>query len=111
MVLTVGRLERYKNVDRIIDAFRGLPVPATLVVVGDGPDRGRLEQRAEATDRAGRCVRREGPGRELDELFAPASVVSSASDHEAFGLTLAEGLVSGARVVTPLSRPTPKLPG
>ena len=35
----------------------------------------------------------------LDELFAQADVVTSASDHEAFGLTLAEGLASGARVV------------
>jgi glycosyltransferase involved in cell wall biosynthesis len=35
----------------------------------------------------------------LDRLLARASVVTSASDHEAFGLTLAEGLASGARVV------------
>jgi glycosyltransferase involved in cell wall biosynthesis len=70
IVLTVGRLERYKNVDLIIDAFRALPTSATLVVVG---------------------VR--------DSLFAQAGVVTSASDHEAFGLSLAEGLASGARVV------------
>jgi glycosyltransferase involved in cell wall biosynthesis len=100
IVLTVGRLERYKNIDLIIDAFRALPSSATLVVVGDGPDRARLEQRAESS----------GPGwpvlftgrisdPTLDELFARANVVTSASDHEAFGLTLAEGLASGARVV------------
>ena len=35
----------------------------------------------------------------LDSLFAQADVVTSASDHEAFGLSLAEGLASGARVV------------
>jgi glycosyltransferase involved in cell wall biosynthesis len=100
VVLTVGRLERYKNVDLIIDACRGLPVPATLVVVGDGPDRRRLEQRAEA-DGPGRPVVFTGtiPDARLDRLFAQAYVVSSASDHESFGLTLAEGLVSGARVV------------
>jgi glycosyltransferase involved in cell wall biosynthesis len=50
VVLTVGRLERYKNVDRIIDAFRALPYQATLVVVGDGPDRARLERHAQATE-------------------------------------------------------------
>ena len=37
VVLTVGRLERYKNVDLIIDAFRALPYSAILFVVGDGP--------------------------------------------------------------------------
>ena len=100
VVLTVGRLERYKNVDRIIDAFRALPFRATLVVVGEGPDRARLERHAKATEPgwpvhfAGRI-----PDSALDQLFVTAKVVTSASDHEAFGLTLAEGLVSGARVV------------
>jgi glycosyltransferase involved in cell wall biosynthesis len=100
VVLTVGRLERYKNVDRIIDAFRALPSPATLMVVGDGPDRARLERYAQATG-PGWPVRFTGriPDARLDQLFATAAVVVSASDHEAFGLTLAEGLVAGARVV------------
>jgi glycosyltransferase involved in cell wall biosynthesis len=100
VVLTVGRLERYKNVDLIIEAFRALPTPATLVVVGDGPDRGRLEQCAEAS-RAGWPVIFTGSisDTSLDRLYVQANVVSSASDHEAFGLTLAEGLASGARVV------------
>jgi glycosyltransferase involved in cell wall biosynthesis len=100
VVLTVGRLERYKNVDRIIDAFRALPYQATLVVVGDGPDRARLERHAQATE-PGWPVLFTGrvPDPVLDRLFVKAKVVASASDHEAFGLTLAEGLVSGARVV------------
>jgi glycosyltransferase involved in cell wall biosynthesis len=100
VVLTVGRLERYKNVDRIIDAFRALPCQATLVVVGDGPDRARLERHAQATE-PGWPVLFTGrvPDPVVDRLFVKAKVVVSASDHEAFGLTLAEGLVSGARVV------------
>jgi glycosyltransferase involved in cell wall biosynthesis len=99
LVLTVGRLERYKNVDLVIDAFRALPTSATLVVVGDGPDRARLEKRVGASE--GWPVRFAGriPDPMLDQLFAQADVVTSASDHEAFGLTLAEGLASGARVV------------
>jgi len=100
VLLTVGRLERYKNVDLVIDAFRTLPDEATLVVVGDGPDRARLERHARAIGPGG-PVRFAGrvPDPVLDDLFARASVVTSASDHEAFGLTLAEGLASGARVV------------
>ena len=99
-VLTVGRLERYKNIDLVIDAFRALPSAATLVVVGDGPDRGRLERHAQATE-PGWPVLFTGrvSDRKLDQLFAQANVVTSASDHEAFSLTLAEGLASGARVV------------
>jgi glycosyltransferase involved in cell wall biosynthesis len=100
MVLTVGRLERYKNVDLVIAAFRALPSSATLVVVGDGPDRVRLEQYAEAGE-PGWPVHFTGriADPKLDQLFAQANIVTSASDHESFGLTLAEGLASGARVV------------
>jgi glycosyltransferase involved in cell wall biosynthesis len=100
VVLTVGRLERYKNVDLVIDAFRALRDEAVLVVVGDGPDRSRLERQVRASGPAG-PVRFTGrvPDPVLDDLFAQASVVTSASDHEAFGLVLAEGLACGARVV------------
>jgi 1,2-diacylglycerol 3-alpha-glucosyltransferase len=100
VVLAVGRLERYKNVDLIIDAFHRLPSPATLIVVGDGPDRARLEHRAEAS-RLGWPVLFTGriSDSRLGRLFAHAAVVTSASDHEAFGTALVEGLASGARVV------------
>lgn len=98
MVLTVGRLERYKNVDLIINAFRSLPSAATLVIVGDGPDRARLERRAAEpgwpvmlTGNISKSL--------LNELCAKATVVASGSDHEAFGMTIAAGLVAGARVV------------
>ena len=36
---------------------------------------------------------------ELDQLLATAAVVTSASEHEAFGLIVADGLAAGARVV------------
>jgi glycosyltransferase involved in cell wall biosynthesis len=100
VVLTVGRLERYKNVDLVIDAFRAMQSAATLVVVGDGPDRERLQRRAQPA-KPGSPVIFTGriPDLELNRLLAKATVVTSASDHEAFGLVLADGLASGARVV------------
>ena len=74
--------------------------PAILVIVGDGPDRSRLERHAEASE-PGWPVHFTGRISDsmLDRWFAHAKIVTSASDHEAFGLTLAEGLASGARVV------------
>jgi glycosyltransferase involved in cell wall biosynthesis len=36
---------------------------------------------------------------ELDRLLAQANVVTSASDHEAFGLAVADGLAAGTQVV------------
>ena len=100
MVLTVGRLERYKNVDLIINAFRALPFPARLIVVGDGPERMHLARIAHSTQPA-LPIRFMGRVTDslLNSLLTEATVVTSASDHEAFGLCLADGLGSGARVV------------
>jgi glycosyltransferase involved in cell wall biosynthesis len=42
--LVVSRLERWKKLDVVIDAFRLVDAP--LVMVGDGPDRVALERRA-----------------------------------------------------------------
>jgi glycosyltransferase involved in cell wall biosynthesis len=100
VLLTIGRLERYKNVDLIIRAFGALRSAATLIVVGDGPDRARLEKLGARVQSTGR-VRFTGrvSDTELDALLASADVVTSASDHEAFGLVVADGLTAGARVV------------
>jgi len=97
IVLSVGRIERYKNVDLIIRAFTGLRTEATLVVVGDGPDRPRVERLAASAGRV-RFTGRVSDA-ELEALLSAADVVTSASDHEAFGLVLADGLTAGARVV------------
>lgn len=98
LVLTVGRLERYKNIDLIINAFRALPFAATLVVAGDGPDRTRLQRRA-ADPGWPVVLTGKVSDAALSGLFARATVVASGSDHEAFGMTIATGLTSGARVV------------
>jgi glycosyltransferase involved in cell wall biosynthesis len=100
VLLTAGRLERYKNIDLIVHAFGRLPFSASLVIVGEGPDRGRLERHARVT-RSDHQIVFTGKIAEqaLHQLFAQASLVVSASDHEAFGLTIAEGLASGAQVL------------
>ena len=100
MVLTIGRLERYKRLDLVIRACRALGPEVTLVIAGDGPDRPRLQQCASAAGRDG-AVRFTGriSDAELDRLLGTAAVVTSASEHEAFGLIVADGLAAGARVV------------
>jgi glycosyltransferase involved in cell wall biosynthesis len=97
VVLAIGRLERYKRIDLIITACRALAPEVTLVVVGDGPDRPRLERLA-GSGGSVRFTGRISDG-ELAELLTAAAVVTSASEHEAFGLNVADGLAAGARVV------------
>jgi glycosyltransferase involved in cell wall biosynthesis len=100
LVLVVGRLERYKNVDLVVDAFGSISADAELVIVGEGPDRDRLENYV--NDRApDRSIRFTGKISDelLHQLLARANLVVAASDHEAFGLSVAEGLSAGARVL------------
>jgi glycosyltransferase involved in cell wall biosynthesis len=99
-VVVAGRLEPYKRVDAAIAAFAEVGSPAQLVIVGDGPDRRRLEALAEATARA-KTVRFTGrvTDGELARWLRTARCVVSLSEHEAFGLVGLEASAAGARVV------------
>jgi glycosyltransferase involved in cell wall biosynthesis len=100
VVLVVGRLEPYKRVERAIEAVARLGGRVRLVVVGDGPDRRRLE-RVAATGAASGTVTFTGQVDEstLRRWQRTASVVLTLSGREAFGLVVLEGLAAGAAVV------------
>jgi len=99
-VLYVGRLAGEKNVTALIRALPELRrrTQATLVCIGDGPLRPRLEQLA---------TRHEGhlivlpfePDRErLARAYASADVVVAPCEHETFGLAVLEAAASGTPV-------------
>jgi len=98
----VGRLEDRKGVATAIEAtlvhnIRGL-APWRLVVAGDGPDRGRLEELARSDPRVefvGRVNDEEKRRwlRRVDVLIAPST------RGESFGLVLLEGMASETLVV------------
>ncbi|HEY7179203.1 MAG TPA: glycosyltransferase family 4 protein [Gaiella sp.] len=92
-IVFFGKLIEQKGVDVLLDALRGLD--ARLVVVGFGPERGRLAERAEAE---GLRVLFTGPleHRHLRHLLAMADacVVPSVFP-EAFGMVAAEAAAAG----------------
>jgi glycosyltransferase involved in cell wall biosynthesis len=88
-VLCVSRLLPYKNVDRVIEAFRGLSAER-LVVAGEGPERPRLGELAGPNVTVLGLV----PEPELRWLYANASGLVGAS-FEDFGLTPVEAAVFG----------------
>ena len=93
-VLSVNRLDRAKRVDLLIEAAkqRGLRV----VVVGEGPDRERLEGLANGSVTfAGRVG-----GDELADLYARCSALYYAPIDEDFGMGPYEAFLSGKPVVT-----------
>ncbi len=105
-ILCVGRLERYKRVDRVIRAMAHLPGDHRLDVVGAGPAREELEQLATRLGLAGDRVadpqvvfhgRLGDPG--FAHRMAVAAAAVSASGHEAFGLAVADALTAGIPTV------------
>ncbi len=93
-VLSVGRLDRAKRIDLLLEAAKlsGTPV----VVAGDGPDRARLESLADGPVRfAGRVS-----GEELAELYGRCLAVFYAPVDEDFGMVPYEAFLAEKPVVT-----------
>jgi glycosyltransferase involved in cell wall biosynthesis len=98
-----GRMRRYKAIDVVIRALavvrRTVP-DARLIIVGDGPDRARLEQVARdagvasAVEFAGRMS-----GEEMVRVLNRCHVFLNASPKEGWGLTVVEANACGVPVV------------
>ncbi|MCS6881278.1 MAG: glycosyltransferase family 4 protein [Oscillochloridaceae bacterium] len=99
-LLSVGRMAPHKRMDRLIAALPHLPATYTLTLVGDGPERERLERLAE---RYGVRSRVHLAGRvsdaDLRAWYRRAGALASLSEAESFGRTIIEGLALGCRVV------------
>jgi len=98
-VLSVGRLDRAKRVDLLIDA--AAESSFSVVVAGDGPDRGRLEELAGKRSLDGR-VRFLGRvnENELADLYARCLAVFYAPVDEDFGMVPYEAFLADKPVVT-----------
>jgi glycosyltransferase involved in cell wall biosynthesis len=99
-VLSVGRLDRAKRVDLLLNAAAAAS-DIRLVVVGDGPDRGRLEKlaRRRGLDGRVRFAGRVDP-EELSNLYARCLGVFYAPVDEDLGLVPYEAFLASKPVVT-----------
>ena len=103
VLATVGRLAPVKRYDRAVHAAARLTrqgVPVTLLVIGDGPERQRLEALAQELG-ANDSVRFEGhrDGAELVTRLRAADVQLCTSEFENWSLALLEGLACGLPVL------------
>ena len=98
--LSVGRLDRAKRVDLLLDALAAEP-ELRCVVAGDGPDRPRLEELARRHGLDGR-VRFAGrvDRKELADLYARCLAVYYAPVDEDYGMVPYEAFLSEKPVVT-----------
>jgi glycosyltransferase involved in cell wall biosynthesis len=100
LILSVGRLDTYKRVDRLIGALPDLPAEFELVVIGSGPERESLEQLANHL-RVRNHVRFLGrvSDQELQAWYQRADIAVSLSTSESFGRVVVEALAAGCFVV------------
>ncbi|HEY6853985.1 MAG TPA: glycosyltransferase [Gemmatimonadales bacterium] len=110
-VVTVGRLTPFKRLDLLIDAMaalkaRGRAVP--LTIVGDGTERGALQQRARDRGIADTTVFVGSvPPDQVAARIAHADVFAFPAENEGLGLAAAEALMLGIPVVAARSGGVP----
>jgi len=100
LVLSVGRLVRYKRVDLVVRAVSHMPSALQLVIVGDGPARKELQaltQRLGLSERIGFLG--EIHEAELASLVSRASASVTLSSSESYGRALADSVAAGLPTV------------
>lgn len=95
LVAYVGRLAREKKLDRLAAALRQVP-GMRVALVGDGPDRARLETVFEGLPATFTGMLR---GADLAAAYASADVFAFPSDTDTFGNVVLEAMACGLPVV------------
>ena len=111
VLVCVGRLAEEKNIEELLRIRASLGKrPVTLLLVGDGPDRLRLEKIAKGLGLTAPAVIFAGmvPPEEVADWYRMGDLFVSASTSETQGLTYIEALASG---VPALCRADPCLEG
>lgn len=116
LVVSPGRLVWEKGHYDVIRALATFEQPPRLLIVGSGPERGRLLQYAAELGLRDRVEIRSVPYSEMPSVFAAASCVVLASLpiplwEEQFGMVLAEAMAAGAPVLASSSGAIPEVLG
>ncbi|MFE9426066.1 glycosyltransferase [Kitasatospora sp. NPDC006697] len=89
----VGRLVPGKRFDLLAGALGALPEQVRLLVVGEGPERGRLARLG------GPRTVLTGERADVPELLTAMDVLAAPSEEETFGLAVLEGLAAGLPIL------------
>lgn len=102
LIISIGRLERYKGHHRIIEALplvRAHRPGARVLILGGGPYEASLRQKALDRGVADAVEIRMVARQELPSTLRRASVVALLSDYESQGVAIHEALALGCRVL------------
>jgi glycosyltransferase involved in cell wall biosynthesis len=100
VILYAGRLEKYKNIQNVIQSMNYLPKKYHLYIIGEGSYRKSLEKIVEETHLNGQVtfLGRVSEG-DLYRWLRTSKVFVNLSDLEAFGISVLEALAAGARAI------------
>lgn len=100
IVMHISNFRPVKRVGDVVRVFARIAreVPSRLLLIGDGPDRGRAQAIAEEEGIASRVVFL-GKQESVAELLACADLLLLPSETESFGLAALEGMACGVPVV------------
>jgi len=100
IVMHVSNFRPVKRVTDVVEVFARVAkeMPARLVMVGDGPERARAQETAEALGVQDRILFL-GKHASVDELLACADLFLLPSESESFGLAALEAMACGVPVV------------
>jgi glycosyltransferase involved in cell wall biosynthesis len=111
LIVCVARLHAQKNHTLLLEAFAHGPArlgKAHLVLVGDGPLRRELEERAQQLDVASQ-VHFLGVRADIPEVLAAMDVFALSSDYEGSPLSVVEAMAAGLPVVSTRAGGVPEL--
>ncbi len=99
-LVSVGRLIARKNIGLLIEAVASLKEKVVLTLVGDGPQRGEIQARAEklGVDQKINFLGQAGEDEKRRQLLKADLFVSSAL-HEGFGIVFLEAMQAGLGIV------------
>jgi L-malate glycosyltransferase len=100
VLMHVSNFRAVKRVEDVVEVFARIRtrIPSRLIMVGDGPERPRAHQRAEALGVDDGVVFL-GKHTSVDELLACADLFLLPSESESFGLAALEAMACGTPVV------------
>jgi glycosyltransferase involved in cell wall biosynthesis len=98
IILIVGRLSREKDHLTLLEAVRELPEPVHLLIVGEGPERARIEERIRETGQT-ESVTLTGQVASAEPYYAIAKVAVLSSLSEGSPNALLEAMAAGVPAV------------
>lgn len=101
IITHVSNFRKVKRVDRVVEVFKGIleKIPAKLILVGDGPERQKVEQLCRELQLCDH-IRFLGKQEAIEEILSVSDLFLMPSETESFGLAALEAMACQVPVVS-----------